>query len=118
MTMNPPSIPWHIIGPAGALAVIILLIVFGFLLKYQSKKSSNSCAPKDLNTVNKNSLCFNHEGRISANEATTNAIEKELGKMYKSNREDHGKIFDKMENLGKEIITAINNKNPGGYPGS
>ena len=113
------AIPWDIIGPAGILAVIILVVVFAFILKYQTKKNQipAPAPPKDVNTVSKKTLCFEHTEKIAKNEATTKAVQKELGKIQEHNRQDHDKIFSKIDGLGKEISTvemniikAINNR--------
>ena len=108
------AIPWEILGPAGILVIIILVLVFAFLLKYQMKKNTAPTPapnpPKDTNSMDKHSVCFDHEGRISSNEATTKAFKEEMKKFQKNNRQDHDKIFTKIDDLGTKIITAINNR--------
>lgn len=106
----PAKIPWEIIGPAGALAVVILILVFGFILKMQKKKISTPTPPSNLNTVSKKTLCFQHEGRISSNETAVKMIGDQLKISNKNNSDAHEKMFDKLEDLGKDIIKEIHKK--------
>jgi len=104
------QIPWHIIGPAGCLAIVILIIVFAFLVKFQ-KKNSHSTIPKDLNSISKKSICFKHEGDIAANKTAIEMVGEHLAEATKFNREDHGKIFKMMEDNQKDIIKHIDARN-------
>lgn len=103
------AIPWEIIGPAGILAVIILVVVFAFILKYQTKKNQipDPAPPKDVNTVNKKTLCFKHEGDIASNKTAIEMIGGQLKQSQTDNRQDHDKIFGKIEDLGTKIIKEI-----------
>lgn len=103
----PAKIPWEIIGPAGALAVVILIIVFGFILKMQKKKISTPAPPSNLNTVSKKTLCFAHEGRISSNETAIKMIGDQIKISDKNNLDAHEKMFGKLDDLGKDIIKEI-----------
>ena len=110
------GIPWDVIGPAAGAAVIILIIVFGFILKFQKGTKTATLPagpPKDINATTKKSLCFKHEGEIQGN---TKAIEIFGAALVEANRENnkqHGKLFDKIEAQGKEIITEIHKVNGG-----
>ena len=103
----PAKIPWETIGPAGALAVVILIIVFGFILKMQKKKISTPTPPSNLNTVSKKTLCFQHEGRISSNETAIKMIGEQIKISDKNNLDAHEKMFDKLDDLGEKIIKEI-----------
>ena len=64
------TIPWETIGPAAIAAIVILIVVFCFMLKWKKLEKTPiipSNPPKDINATNKKSLCFTHEGKISAN---------------------------------------------------
>lgn len=106
----PGKIPWEIIGPVAAGVTVILVVVFGFMLKWRKLEGRNTGPPKDVNTMSKKTLCFKHEGRISSNETAIGMIGKQLETANKNNREDHDKIFEKIEDLGKDIIREINKK--------
>ena len=108
------GIPWDVIGPAAGAAVVILIIVFGFILKFQKGSKAATLPagpPKDINATTKKSLCFKHEGEIQGN---TKAIEIFGSALVEANRENtaaHVRIFDKIEAQGKEIITEIKKAN-------
>lgn len=107
----PGKIPWDVIGPAAAVVVLVLAIVFAFILKFQKQSrvtvSSPSPLPKPSDTLSKQTLCFNHESRISKNETGIEKVEEQLEKTQKLNREDHSKIFDKIDDMGTKIIQEI-----------
>ena len=103
----PAKVPWEIIGQAGALAVVILIIVFGFILKMQKKKISTTAPPNNLNTMSKKSLCFKQEGRISSNETAIKMIGDQIKISDKNNLDAHEKMFGKLDELGKDIIKEI-----------
>lgn len=105
------KIPWETIGPAGALAIIILIIVFGFILKMQKKKILTPAPPNNLNTVSKKTLCFAHEGRISSNETAVKMIGDQLKISNENNLDAHEKMFDKIDELKTDIITEIHKSN-------
>jgi len=108
------QIPWHILGPAGCLAIVILIIVFAFLVKFQKKNTQAPTIPKDLNTISKKTLCFKHEGDIAANSKAIEMIGDQLKTVHENNRQDHGKIFKMMEDNQKDIIKHIDAKNADG----
>lgn len=125
--MPATKIPWDIIGPAGVLVIVILILVFAFILRSQALKAPGPGPPKDVNTVNKKTLCFKHEGEIAGNTATIVAFKEEMAKFQTTNGKAHEKIFGKFDDLGKEITTVkvdiikaikANSKNPGSAPGS
>ena len=105
------AIPWEIIGPVAAGVTVILTVVFAFMLKWKKLERPNSGPPKDVNSVSKKSLCFKQEGRISSNETAIKMIGDQLKIANENNREDHGKIFTKFEELGEKIITEIQKGN-------
>jgi len=107
----PAKVPWEIIGPAGALAIVILIIVFGFILKMQKKKISTPAPPSNLNTVSKKTLCFQHEGRISSNETAVKMIGDQIKISDKNNLDAHEKMFDKIDELKTDIIKEIHISN-------
>lgn len=109
------QLPWDILGPAAGAACFILLIVFGFILKFQkgAKNLTPTNPPMSIDKTNKQTLCFTHEGKIAAN---TEAIKIFGGALQEANRvnsDAHGKLFDKLEAQGKEIITEIHKANGG-----
>ncbi len=110
----PVKIPWEVIGPVAAGVVAILIIVFAFILKFQKQSKaatvgfpSPSVLPKNTDTVSKQTLCFNHESRISKNETGIENVEEQLDKTQKLNRQDHKDIFEKIDVMGKDIIKEI-----------
>ncbi|MCK4758596.1 MAG: hypothetical protein KAT69_01030 [Candidatus Aminicenantes bacterium] len=107
----PVKIPWEIIGPAGGLVIILLIIVFGFILKMQSKKAMTPAAPSNINTMSKKSLCFKQEGRISSNETAIKMIGEQLKISNENNLDAHEKMFDKMDDLKTDIIKEIHISN-------
>lgn len=107
----PGKIPWEVIGPAGGLVIILLVIVFGFILKMQSKRISTPAVPKDINTMSKKSPCFRHERDIGANSKAIELFGEQLEKVEKKNSEQHGKLFDKFDELKTDIITEIQKVN-------
>lgn len=102
------SIPWQVIGPALSAVVIILAVVFGFIIKLQKVSKQVPALPKDINSTGKKTLCFSHEGKIGANEQAIKMISDQLKTAHDDNREDHGKIETKIDNLEGSIIQAIN----------
>lgn len=106
-----PKIPWEIIGPVATAVIFILLVVFGFMIKWKKLERPNLSPPKDINSMSKKSICFKHEGRISSNETAIKMIGEQLKIANENNREDHGKIFTKFEELGEKIITEIHKQN-------
>ncbi len=110
------GIPWDIIGPAAGAAVIILIIVFGFILKFQKQSkpaSVPSNPPRSINDTHKKSLCFKHEREIGENATAVRIFGEALQEANRNNSEQHGKLFDKLEAQGKEIITEIHKANGG-----
>lgn len=105
------QIPWDIIGPAAGAACFILIIVFGFILKFQkgTKNLAPTNPPKDINSTGKKTLCFKHEGEIQGNAAAIKIFGAALTEANRENSKQHGKLFDKIEAQGKEIITEIHN---------
>lgn len=104
----PVRIPWESIGPAASLLVIILIIVFAFILKFNKQtKPTSSSLPKPTDTVSKQTLCYNHESRISKNETGIEKVEEQLEKTQKLNRQDHQTIFGKIDTMTEKIITEI-----------
>lgn len=111
------AIPWETIGPAAAAAVIILVLVFGFILKFQKATkpaSMPSNPPKDINATGKKTLCFQHHGDIASNQTAIKMIREQLNEANKQNSDQHGKIFDKLEELKTTIIKEIQKANGGG----
>lgn len=108
------AIPWETIGPIVTAVIIILAVVFGFMLRWQKGTKPHiapSNPPKDINATHKKSLCFAHEGRIASNETAIRIFADNLKEANLQNSEQHGKIFDKMEEMGKDIITEIHKTN-------
>ncbi len=111
----PTKIPWEIIGPAAGVVIILLAIIFKFMLKWQKQAKDKTiqnfpAPPSSLNTISKKTICFQHEGRISSNETAIEMVCEQLKTSNKDNSDAHGKMFDKLEDLGKEIITEIHKK--------
>lgn len=111
------GIPWDIIGPAAGAAVIILILVFGFILKFQ-KGSKPAPAPlnppKDINATQKKSLCMDHHRDIGKNQTAITMISDNIKEANEQNSTQHGKIFDKLEDLGTTIIKEIHKANGNG----
>jgi len=108
------ALPWDTIGPIVTAVIIILIVVFGFMLRWQKGTKPPivpSNPPKDINATHKKSLCFAHEGRIASNETAIRIFSDSLKEATLQNSEQHGKIFDKMEEMGKEIVTEIHKAN-------
>ena len=101
------KIPWDLIGPAGALVIILLVLVFGFVLKMQKKKISTPAPPSNLNTVSKKTLCFAHEGKIASNETAIGMIGEQLKISNKNNLDAHEKMFDKIDEIKTDIIDEL-----------
>jgi len=103
------KIPWEIIGPAASIVVIVLILVFGFILKFKKLDKTAPVAPsnppKNSDTLSKISLCFDHEGRISSNTKAVEMACKSIDKYQEQNRMDHGKIFKKMDDLTTTVLT-------------
>jgi len=100
------AIPWDIIGPAAGVLIIVLVIVFGFILKFQKGTKppiAPSNPPRDINDTHKKSLCFVHEGRIASNETAIRIFSDSLKEANRENSKQHGKLFDKCEELGTKI---------------
>ncbi len=110
------AIPWDTIGPIAAAVIIILSIVFIFILKFQKGARTSmtpSNPPRDINATHKKSLCFKHEGEIQSNKTAIGIFGASLKEANKENSDAHGKIFDKIEEQGKEIIREIHKANGG-----
>ena len=109
------TIPWDTLGPAALAAVIILILVFGFILKFQkgSKALVPTNPPRSIDETSKKSLCFKHEGEIQGNMTAIKIFGAALQEANRNNSEQHGKIFDKLEDLRTEVITEIKKVNGG-----
>lgn len=111
------AIPWDTIGPVVAGLVIILILVFGFILKFQKGTKPAPAPlnpPKDINATQKKSLCMDHHRDIGKNQTAISMIGNQLEKSQEQNSEQHGKIFDKLEDLGTSIIKEIHKANGNG----
>ena len=99
------AIPWDIIGQVSAAVIIILSIVFGFILKFQkgTKNLTPTNPPIDINATSKKTLCFRHEGDIAANKTAIGIFGAALQEANRENSKQHGKLFDKCEELGNKI---------------
>lgn len=110
------EINWDIIGPAAGAACFILVLVFGFILKFQ-KGAKTSLVPTnppiDINKTSKQTLCFKHEGKIAANQKAIEIFGGALKEANRNNSEQHGKIFDKLDELKETVITEIKKVNGG-----
>lgn len=110
------TIPWDTLGPIATAVIIILIVVFGFMLRWQKATRPTytpSYPPKDINSTNKKTLCFKHEGGIASNTTAIGIFGAALVEANKENSNQHGKIFDKMEDLKTTIITEIKKVNGG-----
>ena len=108
------AIPWETIGPIATAVIFILAIVFGFILKWQKGTKPPvvpSNPPRTINDTHKKSLCFDHHKDIAKNETAIEMIGEQLKEANRNNSEQHGKLFDKIEEQGKEIITEIHKTN-------
>ena len=110
------QIPWETLGPIATAVIIILIVVFWFILRFQ--KQSRLVAlptnpPIDITTTSKKTLCFKHEGEIQSNKTAIGIFGGALQQANKENSEAHGKIFDKLEAQGREIIMEIKKANGG-----
>lgn len=108
------AIPWETIGPAAIAAIVILVVVFGFILKWKKLEkpaSAPSNPPRDINATHKKTLCFQHHGDIAANATAIGMISDNLKEANKHNSQQHARIFTKLEELGKEIILEIHKTN-------
>jgi len=103
-----PIINWNLLGPVLGAVVLILIIVFGFIVKMRKiDKSIPHNPPKNPANLDKKTVCFEHESKISTNKANIENVGKQLDKLEKSNSEAHGKIFDKLDETQFKIIEAI-----------
>ena len=110
------AIPWDIIGPAAGVLIIVLVIVFGFMLKWQKGAKTATAPtnpPRSINDTHKKSLCMDHHRDIGKNQTAISMIGNQLEKTQEQNSEQHGKIFDKLEDLGTTIIKEIHKANGG-----
>lgn len=109
------ALPWDMIGPIATAVIFILAIVFGFILKFQkgAKNLTPTNPPMDINKTSKKTLCFRHEREIGENAAAVRIFGEALQEANRENSKQHGKIFDKLEDLGKEMITEIQKINGG-----
>lgn len=107
-------IPWNVIGPAAGAAIAILALVFWFILKMKKLEKGTPAPtnpPTDINIMSKKTVCFRHEGDIAANKKAVEMLGEHLKEASESNREAHGKIFKKLDELGEKIITEIHKTN-------
>ena len=112
----PAKIPWEIIGPAAGVVIILLWIIFKFMLKWQKQAKDKTiqfapAPPKNVNSMDKKSPCFRHEGDIAANTTAIGMIGKQLVITNENNRKDHKDMFTKLEDLTTKIITEIHKAN-------
>ena len=110
------AIPWDTLGPIATAVIVILVVVFGFMLRWQ-KGAKPACTPtnppRDINSTDKKTLCFKHEGKIASNTTAIGIFGAALVEANKENSNQHGKIFDKMEDLKTTIIKEIHKANGG-----
>lgn len=104
-------IPWDTVGPVLTGLIIILVLVFGFILKFQKASRMVTYPPKDINSTSKKTLCFSHEGRIEANKEAVRIFGGALREANRVNGEQHGKLFDKLEEQKIQIIQEIQKVN-------
>lgn len=81
-------ITWAAVGMAAVANMATWLIIL--------RGRSNSKGPKPENKK----LCGDHETRLVVIETNEKNREKSIDMFMKENREDHQKIFDKLEQLG------------------
>lgn len=105
------QIPWHIIGPAAAAAIVILVVVFTFIIKMRKLENRTTELPKDVNTVSKKSLCLKHEGEIAENRTAIKMLNDTLKTNAENNRQDHAKLFDKIDEVKLAVIKEIKQNN-------
>ena len=108
------AIPWQIIGPAAAAALAILGAVFWFMLRWQKQTKTAPAPtnpPRDINATQKKTLCFEHHGDIASNKTAIEMIGEQQKQAQEQNSEQHGKIFDKLEDLGTTLIREIHKAN-------
>jgi hypothetical protein len=108
------AIPWEILGPVLAAVIIILFIVFGFILKFQKQSKSPiipSNPPRGIDETSKKTLCFKHEREIGENATAVRIFGEALQEANRNNSEQHGKLFDKLEEQGTTIIREIHKAN-------
>lgn len=108
------GIPWQVIGPALSAVIVILVVVFGFILKLQKVSKPALAPPKDINSTGKKTLCFEHHKDIGKNQTAIEMIGEQQLQAHKDNREDHDKIETKIETLGKDILQAIDENSVSG----
>ena len=102
------AINWNLIGPVLGAIVLILSMIFAFIVRMRKMDRTSHNPPKNtLGTLDKKTLCFAHEGKISKNTANIENVGKQLDKLEKSNSDAHGKIFDKLEETQFKIIAEI-----------
>lgn len=111
------GIPWDTIGPIATAVIIILAIVFWFILRWQ-KQTKPAAAPtnppRTINDTHKKSLCFDHHKDIAQNQTAIKMIGDQFKAAQEQNSEQYGKLFDKLEEQGKEIIKEIHKANGNG----
>lgn len=104
------GIPWDVIGPVATAVIVILAIVFWFMLRWQKGARppiTPTNPPRNINDTHKKSLCFDHHRDISANATAIGMISENLKEANEHNSQQHARIFTKLEDLGKEMLTEI-----------
>ena len=102
------NIPWNLIGPAATIAIAILLVVFGFILKMQ--KGSQS-VPKSIDKTDKKSLCFEHHGDIASNKTAIEMIGTQMKENSDNNTSQHKDLFNKIDNLKITLVKEFRKSN-------
>ncbi len=102
------GIPWDVLGPALSAVLLILLVVFGFMLKFQKAIKP---IPKDIESTDKKSLCFEHHGDIASNKTALEMVGTQMKENSDSNTSQHKDIFNKIDRLGTKIIKEIQKSN-------
>lgn len=111
----PQGLPWQTLGPVLAGVIIILALVFWFIIKFRKTTNRNSRAsgnPRNRGDfvdqlVDIPKIIIEHQGRIASNETAIVRLVEDVKDSRKENKEEHGKIFKKLENMGEKIINAI-----------
>ena len=102
------GIPWDVLGPALSAVIFILLIVFGFMLKFQKAIKP---IPKNIESTDKKTLCFEHHGDIASNRTALEMIATQMKENSDSNTQQHRDIFKKMDKISGKIIREIHKTN-------
>lgn len=103
------GIDLKLLGPAFTCVVVILLIVLGFILKFNNKGSQADITKADTVVLEKETFnkLFDHEGRLSSTETKVKSLCDKFDGHRRENNDAFKLVFNKLD-LVRDLVLGNN----------